>query len=139
MGGAHVLFYSSPTTQQTSINISGRNENAVGEPRREGLPADLPHRNWKKDLPDGGKSTGGGGLACAGNSQERSVAGTEGSADQTERSPCKEPELGSSVRCCAPMAWGGFVSGVLLLTVAWPVRVYTSGGRGWAFLFSHAL
>lgn len=59
-GGAHVLFYSSPTTQQTSININGRNENAEGEPRREGLPADLPHRSWKKDLPDGGKSTGGG-------------------------------------------------------------------------------
>lgn len=109
--GPMFLFYSSPTTQQTPINISGRNEIAEGEPRREGLPADLPHRSWKKDLPDGGKSTGGGGLACAGNNQERSVAGTEeDSADQTERPPCKEPELGSSVRCCAPRAWGGFMS-----------------------------
>nr|KAF6343049.1 hypothetical protein mPipKuh1_010768 [Pipistrellus kuhlii] len=43
-GGAHVQFYPSPTTQQTSLNISGRNEHAEGEPRRQGLPADLPHR-----------------------------------------------------------------------------------------------
>lgn len=124
--GAQVLFYASPTTRQTSINIRGRNENAEGEPRRESFPAALPHQSWKKDLPDGGKSTGGGGLACAGNNQERSVAGTEeDGTEQTERPPGKEPELDSSVRCYAPIAWGGFIS-----QCAATQRVYTSGGQG---------
>lgn len=96
--------------QQTSINISGRNESAEGEKRKEGLPGDLPHRSRKKDLPDGGKSIGEG-LACVGNNREGVwLAWRRISADQAKRAPCNEPELGSSVRCCGSMTWGGFLS-----------------------------